>query len=289
MKRTLLLGVAVVLTSFVVVVAARSSIGKQDDGPRCESDDGTKGTWSHSQSDNQGGPNEWGELADGTGKVLYPDCAATTQQSPIAIPARTEVAKDAFALDNQHLKWLPAAPVKDVINNGHTWQANFAPGSKMLVDSKEYELVQVHFHSPSEHTLEGRSYPLEIHFVHVGPQGARPFASVVAVMAEEDAVDNPEFAKIWSSFNACPQKTPTAVSNVTLDLTKLLPEDRGYHRYDGSLTAPPCTASVRFHMLSHPIKVSAAQVKAFTRALGPTNRPIQPIVLGTEIEYATQN
>jgi len=238
--------------------------------------------WTYSAEDPKG-PSHWGNIQYDDSAPAYPDCAnESVQQSPIAIPTSPSITAP-FQLGNE-LAWSRAANVQSLRNDGHTWVAAFDPSQNTLsVGGTPYTLAQFHLHARSEHTIGGNEYPLEAHFVHLNPSGAQPFAVVLAVMFEESDEDNEELAKIWPKFSACPQATPTPVAGITLDLPKLLPEHRTYVSYDGSLTTPPCTAAARFYVFLDPIKASKSQVHKMMDAVGQNNRPIQPVVGGTQI------
>ncbi|WP_394830130.1 carbonic anhydrase family protein [Pendulispora rubella] len=240
--------------------------------------------WNYSAGDPLG-PSHWGEIASAQDASVYPDCAnESQQQSPIAMArSGAGVVARPFQLGSE-LAWSTAATVQNLRNDGHTWIAGFDPAQNQLrVDGTDYGLAQFHVHAPSEHTLDGKEYPLEAHFVHLDASGTQPFAAVIAVMFEESENDNPELAKIWPKFDRCAQEAPSSVTGVTLDLPRLLPEGRTYMTYDGSLTTPPCSFTVRFFVLLEPLKASKAQIRQLQDAVGRNNRPIQPILAGTQV------
>jgi len=158
----------------------------------------------------------------------------------------------------------------DILNNGHTVQVNYKKGSSINIDGQAFNLLQVHFHAPSENQIRGNSYPLEAHLVHADKEGK---LTVVAVMYEVGA-ENKTLAAAWSQM---PEHAGDKYRlNTALDINGLLPENRDYYRFNGSLTTPPCSEGVRWLVLKESVAVSAEQVKAFERVLsGPNNRPIQ--------------
>lgn len=263
--------------------------GGEDAGPpRCEVLEHDP-RWSYEESE-MGGPSKWGDLTLADGAIAYPACAnAGVQQSPIALPdvdgaVDAGLPSEPFALGTE-LRWSSEAAVRATHHNGHTWQAAFDPAqSGLTVGATSFALHQFHFHAPAEHAVGGEEHPLEVHFVHLDPTpGAQPFAAVVAVMFDEGEEDNPELEKVWPRFAECPQEIATPVSGVTLDLTKLLPEDRSYLSYDGSLTTPPCSVTVKFHVLLEPLKASKRQIARFQAAVHKNDRPHQPILESTVI------
>ena len=156
-----------------------------------------------------------------------------------------------------------------MVNNGHTIQADVANGGVIEVDGVPYTLVQFHFHAPSEHTVGGKRFAMETHFVHKSAKGE---LAVIGVLHEAGDA-NEALAPLWSALpNTTEEKKPLA----KFDLASVLPADRSMYRYAGSLTTPPCTEGVRWQLLQSPTSVSDAQVKAFNAIIKPDARPIQP-------------
>jgi carbonic anhydrase len=160
---------------------------------------------------------------------------------------------------------------KDVINNGHTIQVNMEAGDNMLVDGITFDLKQFHFHTPSENHIDGKSFPLEAHFVHLDTDGN---IAVLALMFKE-GTENKVLSHIWSNMpKEAGDKNGLDLSNIA---TSLLPENKDYYRFNGSLTTPPCTEGVRWLVLKTPVTVSKAQVEEFLHIMHhPNNRPVQP-------------
>jgi carbonic anhydrase len=160
-----------------------------------------------------------------------------------------------------------------LVNNGHTVQAGYDPGSSIAEGGASYALAQFHFHAPSEHTLDGRSYPLEIHLVHL--DGAGNPALVVGVFVKEGR----ENAALDRVFKSLPKHEGEKAepAGATVDAAALLPADRAHFAYDGSLTTPPCSEGIRWRVMRQPIEMSASQIEAYRSLahLGHTNRPVQ--------------
>ncbi len=216
-----------------------------------------KAKWSYS---GDAGPSKWGSL-----HASYSACSSGKNQSPINL---TRITKS----DLKPIVFSYKRGGTEILNNGHTIQVNYTPGSTISVDGKKFELKQFHFHAPSENTIEGHSYPLEGHFVHADAKGN---LAVVAVMY---SVDSP-LAELDKAWNHMPKKAgekktlPTA-----LHAGALMPKKRGYYRFNGSLTTPPCSEGVRWLVLSNYKEISAAQVEAFSHVMHhPNNRPLQPL------------
>lgn len=213
--------------------------------------------WSYDGAD---GPRHWGSL-----HASFSACSEGRNQSPINLTRMT-------GSDLKPIKFAYRPGGAEILNNGHTIQVNYAPGSSITVDGKSFELKQFHFHAPSENTIEGYSYPLEGHFVHADAKGD---LAVIAVlyMVEKHL---PELDKAWKHMpgHAGEKRAlPAAV-----DASSLLPAKRGYYRFNGSLTTPPCSEGVRWLVMKTYKKLSAAQVEAFNRVMHhPNNRPVQPL------------
>ncbi len=204
------------------------------------------------------GPDHWG---DGDPQALA--CRAGTEQSPIDIRTTTRA-----SLPRLNLAWKPVAG--DVVNNGHTIEVTTPGAGGMDVGGMHYDLVQVHFHAPSEHRIDGRAFPMEAHFVHRhGPSGA---LGVLGVFLAEGR-PNLAFAQVMA---AMPERSGgRAPLPAPLALEGLVPASRRYWSYEGSLTTPPCSEIVDWRVCVDPVEVAAADIARFT-ALYPMNaRPIQ--------------
>ncbi|HFS85138.1 MAG TPA: carbonate dehydratase, partial [Epsilonproteobacteria bacterium] len=184
------------------------------------------------------GPDAWGSLSP-----KYKTCSEGQNQSPINVVSSMDADLEALTLDYQ-------APSTELLNNGHTVQLNFAPGSTLTIDGVAFELKQFHFHTPSENNIEGKSYPLEAHFVHLDKEGN---IAVLALMFEEGE-ENADLAKIWSKM---PKSGGDKHALALTDIAKtLLPSNLDYYRFNGSLTTPPCTEGVRWLVLKTPVTIS---------------------------------
>ena len=135
-----------------------------------------------------------------------------------------------------------------------------------------YQLVQYHFHNPSEHTLAGRRFPMEMHLVHRSSSGQ---LAVVGVLIEE-GWRNLAIEPVWANLPRA-KGVETHYEHVKVDVDALLPAVRTSYRYDGSLTTPPCTEGVKWIVLTMPIELSAEQINTFTRVMHDNARPVQPL------------
>ncbi|WP_426754680.1 carbonic anhydrase [Myxococcus sp. Y35] len=217
--------------------------------------------WGYSQTVS---PQRWGELP---GNML---CSAGLDQSPIAL-----VTSEA---DPSH----PAAPSFHygtsrvrMTNNGHTVQFTYDAGSYVEVGGNTYQLAQFHFHTPSEHTKDGVEYPLEVHLVHTDATGTP--ALVVGVLIKEGFVH----PGLFTAFRHLPKHAGehSQPTGAVINASSLLPLNKTFFKYAGSLTTPPCTEGLQWYVMKHPIEMSDAQIAAFQRLpyLNPNNRPLQPL------------
>lgn len=205
-------------------------------------------------------PDKWGSLSE-----KYRECGAGLNQSPINIT------------HSLHANLPPLFPSYksgsiDIFDNGHTVQVNMATGSNLVIDDITFELKQFHFHAPSENRIDGKAYPLEGHFVNVDKDGN---IAVIGIMFEEGE-ENKALAKFWDKLPAKEGEVhKLELSNIA---NELLPKDKHYYRFNGSLTTPPCTEGVRWFVFKEPLSISKEQVAAFHEIMhGDNNRPIQPI------------
>lgn len=202
-------------------------------------------------------PEHWAKLS--------PDnfaCSASNQ-SPVNLTGFIEA-------DLTPIKFNYKAGGSEILNNGHAVQINYLPGSTINIDGSEFALLQVHFHAPSENHIDGKSYPLEAHLVHADKAGQ---LAVIAVMYEEKD-ENSTLAGAWQQM---PEHAGDKQQlNTLFNIDGILPTNRDYYRFNGSLTTPPCSEGVRWFVFKESVAVSAEQVKAFADVLsGPNNRPIQ--------------
>jgi carbonic anhydrase len=206
------------------------------------------------------GPEHWGELSD-----KYEMCAKGKNQSPIDLADFTDA-------DLPPIEFSYSSDAKEIVNNGHSVQANYAAGSSISVDGHEYSLLQFHFHSPSENHIKGKSFPMEGHLVHADKDKN---LAVVAVMFEEGKASG-AMADLWEQMPSKAGDKATLSSSV--NALTLLPENRDYYSFNGSLTTPPCSEGVKWMVMKQPVSVSNDQVEAFKRVMGhPNNRPVQPV------------
>jgi carbonic anhydrase len=201
------------------------------------------------------GPDNWGKE--------FPTCVKGKSQAPLNITGPFAKALYKLAPDYK------PGPLT-LVNNGHTIQVNVPPGSKLRIDSKPYELVQFHFHRPSEEQLDGKPMDMVIHFVHKNDAGELIVMGVLVKVGNE----NPGIKTLWAH---APAKEGPAVSpeGVVFNPANLLPREMDYFTYEGSLTTPPCTERVRFFIMKSPVNISSAQLSEFPFKMNA--RPVQPL------------
>jgi carbonic anhydrase len=164
-----------------------------------------------------------------------------------------------------------AAPLR-IINTGHSIQVNYAPGSSITIGGRRYELVQFHFHKPSEEKINGHAYPMVAHLVHKDQDGK---LAVVAVLLAAGSA-NPLLKTLWDNIPK-QQEAEATIEAITINAADLLPASRGYYTFTGSLTTPPCSEGVRWLVLKSPSSVSDGEVARFGEFYPMNARPVQAL------------
>jgi len=201
------------------------------------------------------GPENWGKE--------FPTCGKGKSQSPLNIKGPFEKVRFNVVPDYK------PGPLK-ILNNGHTIQVNVVAGSKIRIDGVAYELLQFHFHRPSEEHINGKPSAMVIHFVHKNDAGE---LAVLGVLLQEGN-ENPGIKTLWSY--APPKEGPEVMpENVAFNPNNLLPREMEFFHYDGSLTTPPCTEKVKFFILKSQVNISKEQVTQFPFKMNA--RPVQPL------------
>ena len=203
-------------------------------------------------------PDRWGGL-----NPSFAVCDGGVQQSPIDLAAPIPAGGG-----NLEIQWQPSGA--QVVDNGHTIQVNQAAGSSITLEGRQFSLLQFHFHLPSEHTVGGESSPMEVHFVHQAEEGD---LAVIGVFMDAGEA-HPAIQSIWDAKPGV-DEAPAPLAGV--DPNAFLPEERGYFRYAGSLTTPPCSEVVSWVVMTESMAVSQAQVDAFGALYAMNARPVQPL------------
>jgi len=205
------------------------------------------------------GPEHWGEL-DST----YTVCGTGTHQSPIEIASAQEQ-----NLANIIFHYQPSEV--NIFNNGHTVQVNYDAGSYIELDNVRYDVLQFHYHAPSEHVIDGKSFPAEIHIVHKNADGN---LAVVGILLKE-GTDNSAFDSFINNLPA--EKSEVTDAGVTINANEFLPTIQTTFRYSGSLTTPPCSEGVNWLVMTNPVELSAEQLEKLDILFEDNNRPIQEL------------
>ena len=212
--------------------------------------------WSYS---GETGPENWAKLAP-----EFAACGIGRNQSPINITKTV-------AADLETLQFNYESNSTVIVNNGHTLQINAGPNSWLRVGGEDFQLMQLHFHSPSEHQVNGEIFSLEGHLVHQNHSGA---LAVVAVLFRAGEWNN-DLARFGA---AAPKELnqPEPINLQFADL-ELFRNNESYYRYNGSLTTPPCTEGVRWYVLKNPGHIAPEQAVNFVALIGEAARGPQPV------------
>jgi len=217
--------------------------------------------WSYSSNT---GPDHWGDL--------NPDWAVAATgkaQSPINIIA------DSDSPRSRSIAELHFTATDFVIGNtGHTVEIVPATtGNHVVLDGMKYTFRQAHFHAPSEHRLNGRSFVMEMHLIGKDDAGHIAVIGLVITLGAENAT----LRKVFAQIPTTPTDPADKYEMTKIDLSNLIPANSRTFRYAGSLTTPPCTEGVTWLVYETPIQLSAAQIKAFTGAYSMNARPVQAL------------
>lgn len=217
--------------------------------------------WSY---DGVTGPANWGDIA--------PGCATTPEstESPI------DIEKGSLVADSGATVTLNYSPAEfEVENNGHTIEAvpTDLKQNSITIDGTTYYLQQFHFHTLSEHRINGANSLMEMHLVHRNDAGQ---LAVIGVMLDSGTASQP-LAELFTSIPPQENKSAPVELHQEIDVGKLVPDDPTLAQYDGSLTTPPCTEGVRWNVFLAPMTLSAEQIAAYTAVYDDTSRPVQPL------------
>ncbi|MCU0245953.1 MAG: carbonic anhydrase family protein [Bryobacter sp.] len=215
------------------------------------------------------GPKEWGKLSP-----KFSACGAGKAQSPIDIDKarKSELPALQAQFRPAELKIIHHEHMADIVNTGHSIQINYTEGDKLKLGDEEFELIQYHFHSPSEHTVAGKQYAMEMHLVHKSASGK---LAVIGVFGEEGA-PNPAFDPVWANLPGA-KSIEHHLEHVKVDVNELLPKNTTSYRYTGSLTTPPCSEDVKWIVMANPVQLSKQQIDSFRAIMKGNNRPVQAL------------
>jgi carbonic anhydrase len=206
-----------------------------------------------------GGPAAWAQLSP-----EFKLCGKGQRQSPIDL-------RGGLAVDLEPVQFGYVDSRFGVLDSGRTVQARIAPGSHVKIAGQRFELESLHFNRPSEHRIDGRQFEMSAHLVHRDAQGQ---LAIVELLFDRGPA-NPGVQTVWNNLPL--EQGQEVPARVTLPLQALLPEDRRYYTYMGSLTTPPCTEGVRWVVMRQPVSLSAEQIELFARIYPMNARPVQQL------------
>lgn len=213
--------------------------------------------WSYAGTN---GPEHWHSLSPANSM-----CATGRQQSPINIEGTEPVIMHRL-ITNYTVSPVHLRNDRVVIN------MPYEKGSMLTVGGKVFELRGFTFRTPAEHTIAGKSYPMSIQFMHEAITGVR---AIVEVLVEEGKA-NLAAQELWDLMPLEPDQVNKR-DKVLVNARDLMPADKSYYRYMGSLTTPPCTEGVHWYVLKTPIELSKEQIALVKGILGgKASRPLQP-------------
>ncbi len=245
-KRNLVLAVSF---TGILLLCPEASFGQEQKDPAH--------SWDYSKT---AGPTHWADLSPD-----FATCKLGHHQSPIDISNTKKADLPPILFD-----YKPAT--LRLIDNGHTVEVDYPSGSSISVGGKTYQLVQFHFHHPSEALIHGKKSQLEVHLVHSDAEGNK---AVVAVLINTGRSN--EFLQSIFSHVPHEKEKEEESRDVMVDASKLLPEAHPYYTFPGSLTTPPCSENVTWFVLKNPIEASASQIKMFASIYKSDARPVQPL------------
>jgi carbonic anhydrase len=265
-------------TSLSFVIALLSCIGKHEATQSTQDSAATATT--NPEAKPSARPVHWGYSGDVKPSMwaslspVYAACGEGKTQSPINLMSDSGAGLTKLTVDfkTTSLKIAHHEHVDEILDNGHTIQVTVEEGSSFTLNDKTFDLKQFHFHTPSEHIVDGKHLPLEMHWVHQSSDGS---FGVIGLLFEEGE-PNENFEKIIQHLPILPGES-NHFTDVKLDLNLHVPESITAYHYIGSFTTPPCTENVQWLVLRNKFTMSPDQIKAFSSRLKNNNRPVQAL------------
>lgn len=211
--------------------------------------------WSY---EGENGPANWGKI-----NPAWTKCGNGNRQSPIDI-------RDGMKVDLEQITFDYHPSSFNVTDNGHTVQVMVGNGNYITVGNRTYELVQFHFHRPSEERINGKGFEMVMHLVHKDGEGR---IAMLALLLERGK-PQPVIQTVWNNLPL--EKLDTAAPSITLDPMDLIPARRDYFTFMGSMSTPPCEENVLWLVMKEPVQASPAQMALFSRLYPLNARPTQP-------------
>ena len=257
---------ALTLVSIIACSPGSSETSKPDTSSGESHDQHEEVHWGY---EGEEGPGRWAGLRE-----EYALCASGEEQSPIDLTGVAPIdgmplgrlLGETVLTDDQR------ETVLEIIDNGHTIQVTPSLQLSIVVDDEVYELVQYHFHAPSEHTIDGEHAPLEVHFVHKSAAGE---LAVLGALVEEGEYD-PRRDAVLSSLPDRPGDN-RRIEDLYIAIDEFWPMPTRFYRYEGSLTTPPCSEGVKWIVMADKLQLSAGQIAELVSPLHDNNRPVQPL------------
>lgn len=195
------------------------------------------------------------------------ECSSAVQ-SPVNINTEEAIPAQLSDIDYQYEPFE-----MQIVDNGHTIQVQGTENSYITVEGKKYQFKQFHFHYPAEHTIDNKTYPMEMHLVHqeVGTSNL----VVLGIFIEEAATPNDFLEKVFIQIPK--EKKKEITTDVTINLSDYIPPSQEHFTYIGSLTTPPCTVGVDWIVFKQPIKASKEQLEKFSQVSANNARPVLPL------------
>lgn len=231
--------------------------------PLCMSLSTVHATEAHWAYQRNHGPSHWGAFSSGL-------CSAGNQQSPINVEMKNVRPLKSNASD---LRVSYGASALNLKNNGHTIQVDIIDDATMTFKNNEYRLAQFHFHTPSEHLINHRPYPMEMHLVNRDKNGQ---LLVLGIMIKEGD-RNKAFEALWGHLPTTEGQEVALDEDAAPNLNSLLPRTSHHLFYKGSLTTPPCTEGVQWVLFEQHIELSEFQIHQFRKLFSDNHRPAQPV------------
>ncbi|KAI9153711.1 hypothetical protein LWI28_015438 [Acer negundo] len=212
------------------------------------------------------GPSYWGRV-----KPAYSACSGKNQ-SPINIIQKNTVLNQNMQL---HSKEYKAVVNATLINWGHIIALHYSGHvGWMEINGTKYTFKQMHWHSPSEHLIDGRRYAAELHLVHEAEDHSTAVIAILYRYGNSPAEFDPFLAKLGQAFQKLSKEKSdkehvTQVNVGMFNTNPLTQNSRKYFRYVGSFTTPPCTENVIWTVLGRVRFISKKQVEALRAPLMP--------------------
>ncbi len=207
-----------------------------------------------------GAPENWASIS-----TDYSMCSEGTKQSPVDITGYQKG-------DAPPLSFSFRRDAVEVVNDGKALSINYTKGNRLGLSERTYQLTSVRTHTPSEHTIDGQSFALELQLFHEQTFGDLAIVSFLYTLGDPDPV-------IQNIIDAAPDESGQSITEgLVLNAADYAPEDLGYYKYEGSLTTPPCTEPVDWFIMLEQGSVSQEQIDQVAALTGGgNNRPLQPL------------